>query len=142
MLIATFTFKGGAGKTTLTILLTTILAKLGFTVIVCDADPQGNASLHFLENPKQINHTHNAGDEQEVSSVTKWQHCLICVLCLLHHVSKFTQYGGVMVSWIGNKMPQSSLERVPGCRSLTTQQLAYPQGVTLTMMCTVNMLLC
>lgn len=52
LLVAFFTFKGGVGKTTLTILLATMLAKLGFTVIVCDADRQGNATTHFQENPE------------------------------------------------------------------------------------------
>ena len=54
LMIAMFTFKGGAGKTTLTILLATIMAKLGFNVLIVDADGQGNASTFFQVNPDKV----------------------------------------------------------------------------------------
>ena len=42
LLVAMFTFKGGVGKTTLTTLLATMLAKIGFNVLVADADRQAS----------------------------------------------------------------------------------------------------
>lgn len=52
LLVAFFTFKGGVGKTTLTILLATILVKLGFNVIIINGDRQRNVDTTFQENPK------------------------------------------------------------------------------------------
>ncbi|KAG1665101.1 hypothetical protein FOA52_007792 [Chlamydomonas sp. UWO 241] len=51
LLTAMFTFKGGSGKTTLTIMLATMLAKMGFTCFIIDANRQCNCTSFFGENP-------------------------------------------------------------------------------------------
>ena len=68
LIVAFFTFKGGVGKTTLSNLLAYILAKLGFSILLIDADRQCNLTLHFQDNPKHENH--DAAEVEKVHHAT------------------------------------------------------------------------
>ena len=64
LLVAFFTFKGGVGKTTLTILLATMLVKIGFTVVIINGDRQRNVDTTFQENPKPPKEPEDDGENE------------------------------------------------------------------------------
>ncbi len=50
MMIANFNYKGGIGKSTFIGHLPPMLAKMGYNVLIVDADPQGNSTSFYIEN--------------------------------------------------------------------------------------------
>ena len=54
-IISSLNYKGGVGKSTLIILLSRFLAKLGFRVLVIDQDGQNSTSFHFAVPEKELN---------------------------------------------------------------------------------------
>ncbi|KAK3278170.1 hypothetical protein CYMTET_13880 [Cymbomonas tetramitiformis] len=61
LLIAVYSFKGGCGKTTLSINLGATLAKYGHRTLLADLDPQGNLSTFF--SPAQSNEEEGIDEE-------------------------------------------------------------------------------
>lgn len=54
VVITTATIKGGVGKTTMSILLSSAFRLMGYRVLYIDMDKQGNASDYFLSAPPKI----------------------------------------------------------------------------------------
>lgn len=72
-IIAIINEKGGSGKTTTAVSLGAFLAKFGKRVLLCDLDPQANATMFLGLNPKHLslNLYHSFSNEIPVKNVIR-----------------------------------------------------------------------
>ena len=66
--LVVYNYKGGAGKTTLTVNLAAALAELGLKVLMIDLDPQCNTTQFFQEGDDVGTVTFSAQTAQEAAS--------------------------------------------------------------------------
>jgi cellulose biosynthesis protein BcsQ len=72
--IAVYNIKGGVGKTTTTINIACLMAKIGFSVLIWDLDPQGGTS-YFFKTEAANNHRYKRLFENDISIYEVIQTC-------------------------------------------------------------------
>lgn len=77
-IISFINYKGGVGKTTMSVEIAATLAKEGFDVLIVDLDPQTNASFYLVEEDKWEEWVDTQGSLKDIFEAAIGEHGLDC----------------------------------------------------------------